>query len=165
MHLGLLSRKAVRAFNKALRRKRKSLEDSHAARVHEECSHSFWKFASRVLDEDGSAPPVFPAFDAASAVQHFREVYSSEPHTYSHPDWLPQAASPHVPFDYENIRPEEVANAIKCSNSSSSPSPSIKFHTGFSNSLPPSFQLLAIYITSAGRLLGSAEHLRLQSSP
>ena len=57
-HLGLLSHKAVRAFNKALRRKKKSLDDSHAARVRKKCSHSFWKFASRVLDEDGSGPPV-----------------------------------------------------------------------------------------------------------
>ena len=122
-HLGLLCHKIVRAFNKALRRKEKLLESSQAARARKECSNSFWKFASHVLDEDDSGPPVSPAFDAASCEQHFRDVYSSQPHVYSHPDWLPPAASPHTPFDSDAIKPEEVTNAIKRSNSSSSPSP------------------------------------------
>ena len=121
MHLGYLCHKAVRAFHKLLRRKGKSLEGSQVAHARKECDHSFWKFASRVLDEDDSGPPVSPAFDATSGKQHFRDVYSSQPHIYSHPDWLPQVASTHTPFDYDAIKPEEVTNAIKRSNSSSSP--------------------------------------------
>ena len=107
----------------------------------------FWRFTSHVLDKDESTPPVSPAFNAASGKQHFRDVYSSQPHVIAHPDWLRQAASPHTPLDFYVIRPKKVA--IVQSNILTAPLllvPSITFHTGSSNSVSLSFLLLSILL-------------------
>ena len=121
--LGLQCHKAVQAFNKALHQKSKAIQSSHAARARKECAGSFWIFASRVLDEGDAGPPVSPAFDAELAEQHFKEVYDSKPHLYTHPTWLPQSKPPLSPFNSGNIQPEEMSAAIEQSRSSSSPSP------------------------------------------
>ena len=121
--LGRACHRAVRALHNALRKRRKGLASSQAARARMDCSHSFWKFASRVLDEDDCGPPVSPSFNATCAEEHFKKVYQSQPHQFSCPAWLPDINPPETPFELDCIQPEELLSAICRANSTSAPSP------------------------------------------
>ena len=69
--LGLQCHKAVQAYDTEFQKTGKALKDTHAVCIHRECNQSFWKFASRILDNDDSGPFVSPAFEAATAEKYY----------------------------------------------------------------------------------------------
>ena len=86
------------------------------------CHHHFWKFAKELLD-DKSSSQVVPSFTEPQASSYSREIYQSGPRNFDQPDWLPVAPTPEVELDCEEFAPEEIQIAMKCSKSSSTPSP------------------------------------------
>ena len=54
---------------------------------------------------------------------YFQKVYSSEPHHFTKPSWMPAPAPPQYPMGMDPISMEELSLAIKRSRPSSSPSP------------------------------------------
>ena len=64
-----------------------------------------------------------PDFDASTAQNFFKTVYSSEEREFHHPSWLPVAPSPAHPFDEGPLLPEELEHVIRRVRSSASPSP------------------------------------------
>ena len=114
--------KATRVYSKALKRSRKAGNECMVIKLKRECTASFWKFASKILDNKASSD-VEPTFSVDTAEQFFTNTYSSSPYTFSLPSWLPTPAEPKECFDCDPIGLDEVISVIKRSRASSSPSP------------------------------------------
>ena len=114
--------KTIRIYSKALKRSRRAGDEHAATKMKKECTASFWKFASKVLDNE-STSNVSPNFSLESAKQFFTNTYSSTPSTFSQPSWLPTPTEPIECFDTDPIRMDEVISVIKRAKAASSPSP------------------------------------------
>ena len=86
------------------------------------CHHNFWKFSKQLLD-DNCGSNTDPQFSKSDAESYFREIYSSGPRNFAHPEWLPSPSLPQHEFNCEDISLDEVRRVIKRSKSSSTPSP------------------------------------------
>ena len=64
--------RATRAHNRALKKKKKAKLTIKAYAMRRECSKSFWRFASKILDQD-SVSNVQPSFNAETAETFFRK--------------------------------------------------------------------------------------------
>jgi hypothetical protein len=76
-----------RAYSKALKKSRRAGNERTASKM-KECATSFWKFASKILNGEASAD-ADPTFSVDTAEQFFTNTYSSSPHTFIQPAWLP----------------------------------------------------------------------------
>ena len=100
------------------------LQEKHAKFARKECHHNFWRYANQLLD-GGEAQVVTPKFSASLAHTFFSEVYSSTPHQFQMPSWMP-APPPPGPGKVMDMSPgtaEELSQVIRRSRSSSDPSP------------------------------------------
>ena len=104
--------KSTRMYSKALKRSRRFGDERMAMKMKKECNASFWRFASKVLDND-STSKVSPNFSLESAERFFSNTYSSTPSTFSQPSWLPTPTEPIECFDTDPIRMDEVISVIK----------------------------------------------------
>ena len=141
--------KLLRLHSKEKRAQLQSKLKIEALKARRECAKDFWRFAAKILDGeyDKAASPTFTADDAES---YFRSIYSSEPRTFTRPDWLPVPPPPRIHLDEEPISVEEIAKVIKHTKSKSLPSPSIGFHTRFSRGAPHCCLLSSTSTTLAG---------------
>ena len=120
--LGLEYHQIVRKYHTALRKRNKSASRVDISRVRKECTRSFWKFVSKVLDSDQTSSNSEPSFDSSSAQKFFTRVYSSYSKSFDTPSWLPVPFDPHTRFNSDDIQLEELQYAIRISKHSSSPS-------------------------------------------
>ena len=114
--------KSTRMYSKALKRSRRFGDERMAMKMKKEYNASFWRFASKVLDND-STSKVSPNFSLESAERFFSNTYSSTPSTFSQPSWIPTPTEPIECFDTDPIRMDEVISVIKRAKVASSPSP------------------------------------------
>ena len=56
-------------------------------------------------------------------LSYFSRVYSSSPHVFVDPPWLPRAPDPGGVFNIAEFEVEEIEEAVRRSRSSSTPSP------------------------------------------
>ena len=82
--LGLEYRQIVRQYHTALKKKR-SARKTDISRVRKECARSFWKFVSKILDDDQTASNSKPSFDGPSAQSYFTRVYASDKRAFNTP--------------------------------------------------------------------------------
>lgn len=87
--LGLQYRQLVKKYHVALEKRNKSVRRVGISQVCRECTHSFWRFVHRILDEDESTPPSEPAFDAPTAQAYFQQIYSSQSKSFDRPPVAP----------------------------------------------------------------------------
>ena len=95
--------RATRKYSKGLKRAKRAGEARTASRAKKECTESFWKFASRTLDVNASSH-ADPTFSMEDAEIFIAKTYSSTPHTFSQPAWLPTITEPEHGFDCDPIR-------------------------------------------------------------
>ena len=113
-----------RQHSRLSRKSSTKLRHKEAIVVREKCRKDFWQFAKNLLD-DGCTTQTTPEFSASSAHSYFSEVYDSTPHSFTSPSWL-HPAQPPVSDSSINMHPvseEELAQVIKRSKPSSTPSP------------------------------------------
>ena len=91
------------------------------------CHQDFWKFAKNILDENGYTS-IAPTFSKETAEEFFKSIYKAMPKSFSHPDWMPDAPPPQVPFEHGEITAEEIQYVIKKCKASSTPSPVDQVH-------------------------------------
>ncbi len=126
---GLMIQELAKKFHNLIRKHSKARKESLKTRVNleagkarRECGKSFWHFAAKLLDDEGT-DGVTPAFGPQTAETFFHNVYSSNTRTFECPEWLPEPPTPTESFDEEPITAAEVLQVIKKSRNSSSPSP------------------------------------------
>ena len=86
------------------------------------CHQNIHKFAKSLFDTSDDSD-ISPQFGKSDAECFFREVYSSGPRNFIHPEWLPTPAPPQYEFNCEAISIQEVTEAIRHTRSTSTPSP------------------------------------------
>ena len=111
-----------------LLRLHKAIKTSLNARINsetfksiKECQQSFWRFASKLFNEEDSS--TIPCIDQQSAESYFSEVYGSSSRSYTRTTRLSQPPLTTIPFNKDPISQREVKEIILRSRSSSSPSP------------------------------------------
>ena len=87
------------------------------------CARNFSGFVREVLDSDGIGCVSEPSFDAASAQDFFKNIYTSEEKVFTRPAWLPEAPSPDHPFNEGPLTHEELSRVVKKVKTRSSPCP------------------------------------------
>ena len=114
----------LRQHSQLSRKSSTKLRHKEANVVRDQCRKDFWRFAKNLLD-DGCTTQTPPAFSAPSAHSYFSEVYDSTPHSFTSPSWLPPAQPPvsDCSMDMHPVSEEELAQVIKRSKPSSTPSP------------------------------------------
>ena len=122
---------AARRFHQLIREhsKLKALQTRHnvkqSASVSKRCSRNFWKFSQELLSDDTEDSNVKPNFNADEAVSFFSSTYStpkSRDETNKCPSGL-NVKSPSSPLVTKPISVLEIQAKIKCSRTSSAPSP------------------------------------------
>ena len=113
----------VRMHNNLAKEKCKREEWKNAKIIRKKCMQNFWKFSSSLLDGSNDSNLTQPTCSAEDAHSFFSGTYSSRPHTFSQPQWMPSAPDPRQPFQCEEIQREEVERAVKKARAGSSPSP------------------------------------------
>ena len=114
--------KLLRLHSKEKKAQLKSRVRMEALKARKECAKAFWRFAAKILDDEGENSAT-PTFSAEAAESHFRKIYSCEAKTYTRPDWLPPPPSPTSHFNEDPISLEEVVGVIRHTKAKSSPSP------------------------------------------
>ena len=88
-----------------------------------QCHRHFWRFAKDLLDESPSTSTP-PAFSQQDAHDYFSTEYSSQPHHFTKPAWMPSPANPVYPMSSLGpVTRDELTTIIRRSRSLSSPSP------------------------------------------
>ena len=113
----------VRMHSKSTHEKRQRDEKKKASTIRLECTRNFWKFSSRLLEEENDVNNVQPTCSAEEAHAFFSAEYASSNHTFSRPEWMPPAPEPQHRFHCDEILEEELRRALKRARSGSSPSP------------------------------------------
>ena len=75
--LGLEYRQTVRQYHTALKKKKRSARRTDISRVRKECARSFWKFVSKILDDDQTASNIRIANLPLMVLQHSRTSHVS----------------------------------------------------------------------------------------
>ena len=114
---------AVRLHSKLADARCKREEWKNAKTIRKQCMHNFWKFSTSLLDGEDNSSDTQPACSAEDAQSFFNEVYSSQQHIFTQPQWIPAAPDPKQPFQCEEIQRKEVERAIRKARAGSSPSP------------------------------------------
>jgi len=114
---------AVRLHSKLAEARCKCEEWKNAKTIRKQCMQNFWKFSTSLLDREDNPSDTQPACSAEDAQLFFNEVYSSQQHTFTQPQWIPAAPDPKQPFQCEEIQRKEVERAIRKARAGSSPSP------------------------------------------
>ena len=109
--------------SKSTHEKRERDEKKKAGTTRLECTRNFWKFSSRLLEEENDLNNVQPTCSAEKAHAFFSAEYASSNHTFSRPEWMPPAPEPQHRFHCDEILEEELGRALKRARSGSSPSP------------------------------------------
>ena len=114
----------LRTHSHLKRKSSQRLRHQEAKVVREDCHRDFWGFAKRLLGE-GATTQTTPTFSASSAHSFFSEVYNSSPHHFTVPPWMPVPPPPGSGYVMEMspVSERELAQVLKKSRSSSSPSP------------------------------------------
>ena len=100
----------LRLHSKESKLSNKSKANMEARKARSDCAKAFWRFASRLLDED--EVNVSPAFSVDDAESFFKKVYSCNPKPFSRPEWLPVPSFPHTPFNDDAISFEEIRRVM-----------------------------------------------------
>ena len=114
--------KLIRMHSKAQKVSLRTRVNLEARKARSECAKSLWRFAAKILDDEGSNN-VTPAFNSQTAETFFTNTYSSNTKSFQRPEWLPEPPAPANVFDEEPIVTLEVLQVIKNTRSSSPPSP------------------------------------------
>ena len=99
---------SVRLHSKLTAAKCKREEWKNAKTIRKQCMQNFWKFSTSLLDGDNDSSDTQPACSAEDAQSFFSEVYSSQQHTFTQPQWIPSAPDPKQSFQCEEIQRKEV---------------------------------------------------------
>ena len=94
--------KLIRMHSKAQKVSLRSRANLEARKARSECAKSLWRFAAKILDDDRPTNTT-PAFSSQTAESFFKNVYSSAPKAFQHPEWLPDPPAPTYEFDDELI--------------------------------------------------------------
>ena len=85
-------------------------------------SPQFWRYARELLDNK-LTPSISPTFSEQTAHDFFMKEYSSQPHQFTLPTWMPSPASPKYPMSsLTPVTSDELMKAIRRTRSSSAPS-------------------------------------------
>ena len=112
----------VRKHSKLAKEAKKLVAKASAKQMRRECHRDIHKFARRVLDDDCYAS-IQPSFSQQQAEEHFSQVYSASPRTFTRPEWMPDCPPPSIPMSTDPFTEEEVTSVISGLKSSSTPSP------------------------------------------
>ena len=114
----------LRQHSRLSRDSARRLQHKEAQLAREQSHRNFWKFAKELLD-GGSSAKTSPEFSASTAHTFFSEVYTSSPHQFLTPSWmpLPPLPKPDCTMQMSPVTDEELAQVINRSKFSSSPSP------------------------------------------
>ena len=113
----------VRMHSKSTHERRQRDEKRTANTIRSECTRNFWKFSSRLLEEETDLNDVQPTCSVEEAHAFFTAAYASENRTFSRPEWMPPAPEPQHGFQMDEIQEEELRRALRRARSGSSPSP------------------------------------------
>ena len=96
---------------------------SEAKAARQQCHRNFWRYARELLDKK-LTPSISPTFSEQTAHDFFTKEYSSQPHQFTQPTWMPSPVSPKYPMSsLTPVTSDELMKAIRRSRSSSAPSP------------------------------------------
>ena len=112
----------LRELNRLLKETNDRGDEKNAASTRNKFNHNFWKFTKNLLDDE-NVETTQPTFSKEEAHSYFSRVYSSSPHVFVDPPWLPRAPDPGVVFNIAEFEVEEIEEAVRRSRSSSTPSP------------------------------------------
>ena len=112
----------VREHSKAGHAEKKCKNECRQRSARSKCHQNIHKFAKSLFDTSDDSD-ISPQFGKSDAECFFREVYSSGPRNFVHPEWLPTPAPPQYEFNCEAISIQEVTEAIRHTRSTSTPSP------------------------------------------
>ena len=127
-------------------------KELEAKEVRKQCHENFWCFTRELLDGD-VVSDIPPAFSAQTAQKFFSEQFSSQPHEFSQPTWMPATEDPKYEMPHlDPITREELLAKIKRSKFSSAPSPLDQIYRIFKNcpSLIPALLNLYNSVLSEG---------------
>ena len=113
--------KLIREHNRV--RKLKLLNEQQRRSIDEKtcCDKNFWQFVSSVFHPKPQTTD--SSLDMNDTSSYFKRCYSSLPHQFCRPDFLPEATPPLTAFIESEISIEDVQLSIRKSRASSSPSP------------------------------------------
>ena len=112
----------LRELNRLLKETNNRGDERNAANTRKKFNHNFWKFTKN-LPDDENAETTQPTLSKGEAHSYFSRVYSSSPHVFVDPPWLPRAPDPGVVFNITEFEVEDVDEAVKRSRSCSAPIP------------------------------------------
>ena len=113
----------LREHSKAKRLADGQLVKLEARAARDDCHKHFCRFAKDLLDNN-RATSISPTFSSQEAYNLFSKQYTTEPHGYSTPPWMPPSADPkYAMSSVDSITMEELLGAMKRSWSTSTPSP------------------------------------------
>ena len=113
--------KMIRLHSRAKKEQLKARLNLEAGKARLECARNLWRYAAKILD--GEEDLIEPSFSVKDAEEFFKKVYSRPPSKFQRPQWLPPMNRPQVAFDDSAITLSEVAEVIRRTKNSSSPSP------------------------------------------
>ena len=113
--------KLIRLHSRAKKEQLKARLSLEAGKARLECAKNLCRYAAKILD--GEEDLIQPLFSVEDAEALFEQVYSSPPSDFQRPQWLPPTNPPLVAFDDGPIILSEIAEVIKRTKNSSSPSP------------------------------------------
>ena len=113
--------KMIRMHSRAKKEQLKSRLNLEAGKARLECARNLWRYAAKILD--GEEDLNEPSFSVKDAEEFFKKVYSRPPSKFQRPQWLPPMNRPQVAFDDSAITLSELAEVIRRTKNSSSPSP------------------------------------------
>ena len=89
-----------------------------------QCYSNFWNFAKKLFDDGKGLSEVFPGFSQHQAEEFFKSLYSSEPHHFTRPTWMPPVTRPKVPLhSLHPITSDELIAVLRRARNTSAPSP------------------------------------------
>ena len=112
----------LREQNRLLKETNDRGNERNAASTRNKFNHNFWKFTKNLLDNE-NVETTQPTFSKEEAHSYFSRVYSSSPHVFVDPPWLPRAPDPGALFNIAEFEVEEIEESVRRSRSSSTPSP------------------------------------------
>ena len=112
----------VRKHSKLVREANKLTAKASAKQLRRECHKDIHRFARRVLDDE-CCTSIQPSFNQQQAEEHFSQVYSATPRTFTRPEWMPDCPPPSIPMSTAPFTEEELSAVISGLKSSSAPSP------------------------------------------